>query len=76
VARASNNKRECDVEALPMLSCERLNVTTSVREERLRRMISIVTCCRGAKLCAHAARVFRSQQYYASAFISVGEWME
>jgi len=26
-------------------------------------MISIVACCRGAKLCAHAARDFRSQQY-------------
>jgi len=25
-------------------------------------MISIVACCRGAKLCAHAARDFRSQQ--------------
>jgi len=24
-------------------------------------MISIVACCRGAKLCAHAARNFRSQ---------------
>jgi len=36
VARASNSKRDCDVEALPILTCERLNVTTSVREERLR----------------------------------------
>ena len=25
-------------------------------------MISVVACCRGAKLCAHAARYFRSQQ--------------
>jgi len=25
-------------------------------------MISIVTCCHGAKLCAHAAQDFRSQQ--------------
>jgi len=25
-------------------------------------MISIVACCHGAKLCAHAARDFRSQQ--------------
>jgi len=36
VARASNSKRDCDVEALPILTCERLNVTTSVREEKLR----------------------------------------
>ena len=27
-----------------------------------RRVISIVACCQGAKLCAHAARDFRSQQ--------------
>jgi len=25
-------------------------------------MISIVACCRNAKLCAHAAQAFRSQQ--------------
>jgi len=36
VARASNSKRDCDVVALPILTCERLNVTTSVRKERLR----------------------------------------
>ena len=46
--------------ALPILTCERLNMMTSVREERLRRMISIVACCQSAKLCAHAARDFRS----------------
>ena len=60
--RASNNKRDCDVKALPIFTCEQLNMMTSVREERLRRMISIVACCHGAKLCAHAARDFRSQQ--------------
>ena len=27
-------------------------------------MISIVACCHGAKLCAHAARDFRSQHYH------------
>jgi len=27
-------------------------------------MTSIVACCHGAKLCAHAARDFRSQQYF------------
>ena len=27
-------------------------------------MISVVACCHGAKLCAHAARDFRSQQYH------------
>jgi len=26
-------------------------------------MISIVACCHGAKLCAHAARDFRSHHY-------------
>ena len=31
--------------------------------EWLRRMISIVACCRSVKLCSHAARAFRSQQY-------------
>jgi len=36
VARASNSKRDCDVVALPILTCERLNVTTSVWKERLR----------------------------------------
>ena len=36
VARASNSKRDCDVVALPILTCERLNVTTSVRNEILR----------------------------------------
>jgi len=29
-------------------------------------MISIVACCYGAKLCAHAARDFRSQQQFMS----------
>jgi len=35
-ARASNSKRDCDVAALPILTCERLNMMTSVRKERLR----------------------------------------
>jgi len=61
--RASNNKSDCGMEALPILTCERLSITTSIRKERLRRMISIVACCHGAKLCAHAAWDFRSQQY-------------
>ena len=30
-------------------------------------MISIVACCHGAKLCAHTARDFRSQQYQVHA---------
>jgi len=34
---------------------------TIVRE--IASMISIVACCHGAKLCAHAARDFRSQHY-------------
>ena len=60
VVQASNSKRDCDVKALPILMCEQLNMMTSVRIERLRRMIT--TCCRGAKLCAHAAREFWSQR--------------
>ena len=36
VARASTRKRDCDMISLPILTCERLNVTTSVRKERLR----------------------------------------
>ena len=28
-------------------------------------MISVVACCRGAKLCAHAARDFRSQRKWS-----------
>jgi len=63
VARASSSKRDCDVVALPILTYEQLNFMTSVREERLRRMISVVACCHGAKLCAYAARDFRLQQY-------------
>jgi len=64
VSQASNSKRDCDVEVLPMLTYQRLNIMTSVRKERLRRMISIVACCHDAKLCAYAARDFRSQQYH------------
>jgi len=32
------------------------------------RVISIVACCHGAKLCAHAARDFRSQNNTAKNF--------
>ena len=35
-ARASNSKRECEVVALPISTCARLNMMTSVHEERLR----------------------------------------
>ena len=37
-----------------MISC--------LRARKIASMISIVACCHGAKLCAHAARYFRSQQ--------------
>jgi len=63
VAQASNSKRDYDVVGLPILTCERLNVTTSIREERLRAWSLLFACCHGAKLCAHAARDLRSQQY-------------
>ena len=36
VARASSSKTDCDVVALPILTCERLNMMTSLCEERLR----------------------------------------
>jgi len=62
VARASNSKRDCDVVALLILTCERLNVTTGVRKERFQGMISIVACCHRARLCTYAARDFRLQQ--------------
>ena len=44
----------CSISA--MLAGERLNKITSVREEWLRRLISIVTCCHSVKLCTLAAR--------------------
>ena len=50
-------------EALPILTCEPLNVTTSVRGEWSWHVNSIVACCHSAKLCAYADRDFRSQQY-------------
>jgi len=51
------------VVALPILTCERLNVMTSVSGEWSRRVNSIVACCHGAKFCAHTALDFRSQHY-------------
>ena len=33
VSQASNSKRDYDVEVLPMLTYQRLNIMTSVREE-------------------------------------------
>jgi len=56
-------KSDRGVEALPILTCEPLNVTTSVRGEWSWHVNSIVACCHSAKLCAYAARDFRSQQY-------------
>jgi len=41
--------------------------------ELSRRVVSIVACCHGAKLCAHAARDFRSQQYLVYAICRVPE---
>ena len=63
----------CGVEALPILTCERLNTMTSVRAEWLRRMISIAACCHSVKHCAHAARAFRSQQLQGKA---VGRYVD
>ena len=36
VVPVGNSKRDCVVEALPIVTCERLNLMTSVRKERLR----------------------------------------
>jgi len=69
VARTSNNR------VIPMEWCwwvtsnnacepgEQLIVLANGVDESSRRVISIVACCSGAKLCAHAARDFRSQHY-------------
>ena len=38
-------------------------------------MIFIVACCHGAKLCAHAARDFRSQQYICSIALLTLDWL-
>ena len=51
------------MEALPILTCERLNVTTSVRGEWSWHVNSIVACCHSAKLCTYGTRDFRSQHY-------------
>jgi len=56
-----DDKSDRGVEALPILTCEPLNVTTSVRGEWSWHVNSVVACCHSAKLCAHAARDFRSQ---------------
>ena len=40
-----NDESDCGVESLPILTCERLNITTSVRKEWSWRVISIVACC-------------------------------
>ena len=62
----ANKQQKSDrgVEALPILTYERLNVMTSVRGEWSWHVNSIVACCHSAKLCAHAARDFRSQHYH------------
>jgi len=52
-----------------------LNVTTSVYEERLRRMISIVACCQDAKLCAHATRVSDRNSLHWAIFALVSTHM-
>jgi len=46
-ARASNSKRDCDVVALPILTCDRLNWMTSIREERLRAWSLLLLAVRG-----------------------------
>ena len=54
-------KSDRGVEALLILTCEPLNVTTSVRGEWSWHVNSIVACCHSAKLHSHAAQDFRSQ---------------
>jgi len=50
------------MEALLILTCEQLNVMTSVRGEWSWHVNSIVACCHSVKLCACATQAFRSQQ--------------
>jgi len=49
--------------------CAKNNAVYTWREQTIlewsRRVNSIVACCHGAKLCTHAARVFRSQQHFS-----------
>jgi len=65
VARISSNS-DCGVEALPILSCERLNLMTSVRGEWLWRMISIVACCHSAKLCTLVTSCFSCESWWVT----------
>ena len=62
------------MEALPILTCEPLNVTTSVRGEWSWHVNSIVACCHSAKLCGYAARDFRSQHYNEWPDLIVSTW--
>jgi len=55
-------KNHRGVEALSILTCERLNIMSSVPREWSWHVNSIVACCHSAKLCAYATRDFRSQQ--------------
>ena len=57
-------KSDRGVEALPISTCEPLNVTTSVCGEWSWHVNCIVACCHTAKLCAHAARDFQSQHSF------------
>ena len=40
-----------------------------------RRVISIVACCHGAKLCAYAARDFRSQHYQSLEILTLAQML-
>ena len=59
------------MEALPILTCERLNIMTGVPRKWSWDVNSIVACCHSTKLCAYAARDFRSQQYQLKWHVSL-----
>jgi len=58
----------------PRTGCARRTKICVWREQAIiewsRRVISIVTCCHGAKLCAYAARDFRSQHKHVAQSIN------
>ena len=64
MARTSNNKVivTCKLCRYWHVNNWTWHVAYGVRGEWSRRVISIVACCHSAKLCAHAARAFRSHR--------------
>ena len=59
--------------------CAKNKNTCMWREQAIiewsRRVISIVACCHGAKLCAYAARDFRSQHYQSLEILTLAQML-